>query len=92
MAKEITTPKRPNRPTKMQQYYLDICDRFLLARMEQKMTQSEWARTLDITESYVKSIELRRFTPTLFAIKALKKKFGYCYDWIVDGEGPKKIK
>lgn len=92
MAKAAKTNNRGKNATTMQQYYLDICDRFLLARMENKFVQSEWAKSLRLTESYVKAIELRRFTPNLFAIKELHHKFGYSYQWIIDGVGEKKVR
>lgn len=76
--------------TEMPQHHLDICDRFRLARKEAGVTQYEWSKELSLTESYIKAIEARTFTPNIFAIKQLRKK-GYTYDWILDGTGKKKI-
>ena len=76
--------------TTMPVHHFDICDRFKLARAEMKMTQYEFSKALNLTESYVKAIETRVFTPNIFAMKQLRAK-GYSYDWILEGKGEKKV-
>jgi transcriptional regulator with XRE-family HTH domain len=72
--------------TKMVDRHLDICDRFKLCRLEGKMTQVEMAEVLGVTKSYIKMVEGRKLTPNLYAIKAMRRRLGRTYDWIIDGE------
>jgi ribosome-binding protein aMBF1 (putative translation factor) len=90
-----------NKPTKkpagmgkknseMPMSHLDICDRFKLVRLESALTQKEFAEKLTLTESYIKQIEVRSFTPNIFALKQIRKHFGVNYAWLLDGAGPRK--
>jgi ribosome-binding protein aMBF1 (putative translation factor) len=76
--------------SEMPMAHLDICDRFKLVRLESGLTQKEFAEKLTLTESYIKQIEIRSFTPNIFALKQLHRHFKVNYTWLLDGEGPRK--
>ena len=77
MPKKVTIP----------QSHLDICDRFKLIRLQNKLTQKDFGEKTGLNISYIKNIEVRNFTPNLFAIKQLRKEFNVNYDWLLDGTG-----
>ena len=82
-------PKRGKAATQMPQHHLDICDRFRLIReMYDGSTQAGFAKKLNVTLSYIKRIEVRDFTPNIYAIKQLSSVFNISYDWILDGTTP----
>ena len=82
-------PKRGKAATQMPQYHLDICDRFKQIRTEYDgSTQAVFAKKMELTVSYIKRIEVRDFTPSIFAIKQLSTLFNVSYDWILEGKPP----
>lgn len=74
----------------MPKHYFEICDRFKLVRLEEKLTQEDFAKAIGLTESYIKALENRNSSPNIFSIQQLHKHFGRNYDWIIDGKGKKK--
>jgi transcriptional regulator with XRE-family HTH domain len=76
--------------SQMPMAHLDICDRIKLLRLESKLTQREFAEKIGATESYIKQVETRTFTPNIYFLKQIRKVTGVSYDWLIDGHGPKK--
>lgn len=81
---------RGKKGSDMPMAHLDICDRIKLLRLEAKVTQAEFAKMLSLTESYIKQIEVRNFTPNIYTLKQIHRVTGARYDWLIDGIGPKK--
>jgi transcriptional regulator with XRE-family HTH domain len=64
---------------------VSICQRFRKTRLDNKITQEEFAKYLLVNVSYIKAVESKRFTPSFTVMKRWKKRFRVSYDWIIEG-------
>ena len=64
-------------------------DRIKLIRKENKLTQSEMAEKLNVTQSVVAAYENGKREPRNNVIATICEKFDVCEAWLRSGEGPK---
>lgn len=63
-------------------------DRIKLIRKENKLTQSEMAEKLNVTQSVVAAYENGKREPRNNVIATICEKFDVCEKWLRTGEGP----
>lgn len=65
--------------------YSDIKKRFREIRLDHRMTQVEMAKLVGLTASAVGAIEQGLYTPNFSVMRALNRKLGVSYAYIIDG-------
>jgi len=66
--------------------YQDISKRFRDVRLNNRMTQVEFAKIVGLSAPAIGAIENGLYTPSYQVIRALKKKLGVSYNYLIDGE------
>lgn len=62
-------------------------DRIRTIRKNEKMTQGEFAKSLNLTQNYISLVETGVRTLSERAILDICRKFGINYNWLVSGKG-----
>lgn len=66
---------------------MKLKDRFKKLRKEFKLTQEEFANSMDLSRSYINLIEMGRKVPSKRTIKDICHTFKVNYDWLAYGTG-----
>lgn len=80
--------------TKSDQHQVDkeVNSRFKQIRMHLGLSQTIMAAEIGVTRDVVSNIETNRTSPTIHAVKVLKKKYGVNMLWLIEGEKPMMLK
>lgn len=65
--------------------YTDIAARMRDIRLDARLTQKEMAKLVGMTAGSVGALENGLYSPNYEVLRALKKKLGVSYDYIIDG-------
>lgn len=65
--------------------YSDIAARMRDIRLDARLTQKEMAKLVGMTAGSVGALENGLYSPNYEVLRALKKKLGVSYDYVIDG-------
>jgi transcriptional regulator with XRE-family HTH domain len=65
--------------------YSDIKHRFREIRIDNRLTQADLAKIVGLTSGSVGAIEQGLYTPNFKVLRALNKRLGVSYSYIIDG-------
>lgn len=65
--------------------YSDIAARMRDIRLDARLTQKEMAKLVGMTAGSIGALENGLYSPNYEVLRALKKKLGISYDYIIDG-------
>jgi len=71
--------------------YLDISRRVKEIRLNNNLTQKEFAKLIGLSAPAVGAIENGLYTPNFNVLRTIKQKFFIEYDYIIDGENTGEI-
>lgn len=66
-------------------HYSDIKQRLKDIRLEHRLTQADLAKVVGLSASAVGAIEQGLYTPNFDVLRALNKRLGVSYSYIIDG-------
>ena len=65
--------------------YQDIAERMRGVRLDARLTQKDMAKIVDLTPAAISAMENGLYTPNFGVLRALKKKLGVSYEFVIDG-------
>ena len=68
---------------------LGIAKRLKEIRTKEGLTQLEWSKIINMSPPAVGALENAWYLPNLDVLKKIKKKYGYSYDFLLDGSDAK---
>jgi len=66
--------------------YKMVCQRVRTVRLNNKLTQKEFALKLKTTRENLNQIERGTHAPSIQIMRMLKKNYGITYGWLIDGK------
>jgi transcriptional regulator with XRE-family HTH domain len=66
--------------------YSDIKERFRKVRLDKGLTQADLAKIVGLSASSVGAIEQGLYTPNFSVLRALHRRLGVSYTYLIDGE------
>lgn len=66
--------------------YPDIAKRFKDIRIDNRLTQAEFAKVVGLSTPAIGAIENGLYSPSYSVIRALKRRLNISYNFIIDGE------
>ena len=71
---------------------LGIAKRLKQIRLKEKYTQVEWSKVIGMSSPAVGALENAWYLPNLDILKIIKEKYGYSYDYLLEGVETKNTK
>lgn len=71
---------------------MNLADRIRLIISENELRQKEFAKSINVTESYVSKLLQGKSGLSNSTANLIEERYGYSVDWIVDGIEPKMSK
>jgi len=65
---------------------LGIASRMREIRTKEGFTQREWSKVIGLSSPAVGAIENSWYLPNIDVLKIIKDKYGYSYDYLLDGK------